>query len=88
MEVYHSFPETFATWTQMDYSMEDGMVRLNVKQGGAYIVRGRQSVGAIVGIIVGSVALVLVIAGIVAFFVLNPDKWTGLKSALTPDNKV
>ncbi|KAJ8047707.1 Protein DD3-3 [Holothuria leucospilota] len=87
-EVYHSFPETFATWTKMDYSMEGGKVHLDVSQGGAYIVRGHKSIGAIVGIVVASVVVVLLVVGIVAFFVLNPDKWTGLKSALTPSNKV
>lgn len=88
IEVYHSFPETFSTWTKMDYSMEGGMVRVDVSQGGAYVVRGHNSIGAIVGIIIASVAVVLIVVGVVAFFVLNPDKWTGLKSALTPDNKV
>jgi len=58
-------------------------VKVNMKQSGTYVVSYGVNVAVIVGSVVGGLALVGLVAGVVIFFRKNPSKWASVTTKLS-----
>ncbi|XP_071805948.1 protein DD3-3-like [Asterias amurensis] len=76
--VYRSDPDTLNNWVKIESQMEGREAVFSVDQGGAYVIRGVANGGAIAGIVVCLIALVVVVGGSVFYFRKHPDKWDNL----------
>ena len=80
VDVYRTNSDNFATWTNVDSDINDGVARLQLDKGGVYVARRRTNVGLIVGLTVSAIAVVAIIVGGVVYFRRHPRKWIEVES--------
>ncbi|CAD5117333.1 DgyrCDS6118 [Dimorphilus gyrociliatus] len=79
--VYHAWVKSdFATWSKIDAEVNDDMVQLSVSNGGAYVVTTHSNVGMIVGIVFGTLAVILIVVVLGVFYLRkNPKTYNNIK---------
>lgn len=77
--IYRSNSENFPGWTKVDASIDNGVAEFQVDEGGVFVARSHSSVGPIIGIVIGCIALGLIVIAAVVYFKKNPAKWMSLK---------
>lgn len=77
--IYRSNSENFPGWTKVDASIDNGVAEFQVDEGGVFVARSHSSIGPIIGIVIGCIALGLIVIAAVVYFKKNPAKWMSLK---------
>ncbi|XP_006822467.2 protein DD3-3-like [Saccoglossus kowalevskii] len=73
--VYRSNADTFSSWHRVSAVKQGDSVLFETQEGGVYVVRTESDVAAIVGIVLGCLAAIIIIVGTVIYFRRHPDKW-------------
>ncbi|XP_070559546.1 protein DD3-3-like [Ptychodera flava] len=77
--VYRTNSENFASWHKVSAQLVGDEVIFETDRGGVYVVRTEPDVVAIVGIVIGCVAVLAIVIGTIIYFRRHPDHWDGLK---------
>lgn len=79
IEIYHANAD-FSGWSKVQANIGDSRATIQARSGGVYVARTETNVGMIVGLVIGSVVLVVVVAGSIFYFSRNPSKWQAVRT--------
>jgi len=85
--IYRSTDNNLGSWQRIKAEVKGHEVTFQTDMGGIYVARTEPDVVAIVGIVRGCLAAVVIIVGTVIYFRRHPEKWDGLKHSCTKAQK-
>ncbi|XP_077997419.1 protein DD3-3-like isoform X2 [Glandiceps talaboti] len=79
IKIFHSTNDNLGSWQRIKAEVKGHEVTFETDMGGIYVARTEPNVVAIVGIVIGCLAAVVLIVGTIIYFRRHPDKWDSLK---------